>query len=288
MNADEYDDDLPQLELPELTYPDEVEDVDIDSPELGQFAEAFGLYADELSADIPTTDEMEINDTPDLGNFSRDFSLFVAQSMDRVAGMVPDGMVDSSFEQERIAAWDEYNATKGTEFHVVSGGGNGQVNEWATFAMRSEANQPRWRETKDYAGRCNCYVHDVGTSAGLRMPTPGGVPANTDYWVHNGGNGIRCWKESQDPGTVFAFNSPNSTGPSTHHMGIIENSDTGETVSAGNHGVSDFAKYKYDAEGTARFTQGPADQNDMSNHAEVHFYDYTCPDFRPFEQLRRP
>jgi hypothetical protein len=95
MNADEYDDDLPQLELPELTYPDEVEDVDIDSPELGQFAEAFGLYADELSADLPTTDEMEINDTPDLGNFSRDFSLFVAQSMDRVADMVPDGMVDS-------------------------------------------------------------------------------------------------------------------------------------------------------------------------------------------------
>ena len=58
-----------------------------------------------------------------------------------------------------------------------------------------------------------------------------------------------------DQGSVFSFNSPTATGPSTHHQGIVTDAELRTTVSAGSRKVGDFSHWKTDEEGKARYAQ---------------------------------
>jgi hypothetical protein len=253
------------------------EDEDVaGSLELGEFAEEFGREAQEF------LDSLDGAATPEVGNFSATFSELVYESLERVSEFAPSEHLkaEESFAEEAALPLSS------SEFHIFSRGGNGLRNDWAALELRVEA-QERLGQT-DWNHRCNVFVHDVGASAGLRMPTVGGNPAGTDYWAAHQ-HGLRCWSATNaaKEGSVFSFNSPGASGPSWHHQGIVADPEKRDAISATSKAVQRYTTWQTDENGIPRYTQKAQDYNDLSHRAEVHFYDYICPDFQPFERFKR-
>jgi hypothetical protein len=230
--------------------------------------------------------------SPELGHFAEAFARDAADRLDRLARETGNSDFERGAAEERERYLDlNANNPGATEYHLLSMGGDGMRNDYAgldlAWVAQSYVGSTTWKAQNGQT-YCNLFVNSMGVQAGLQMPSTGNMPANTQGWVANTGS-VRCWKETQDAqkGDVFVFNDPNATKGSANHMGIVTDPDENKAVSAGSTKVNEYTSWEYDSEGQARYVEHAKDANDLSGRADVHFYEYTCPDHRPFEMQRR-
>ena len=222
---------------------DAADDARHDSPKLGEFAHEFEKYVSENGLDFGTSDPVaKVRNAPELEKPTFGSSLFESR-----------------------------------DFYLLSRGGDGSRNDWAGFrlalAAASQIDSVHWQAIPGGPTFCNVFAYDVGTQAGLIMPSTNGLPANTAFWA--GTSNIRCWSQATaKTGNLFAFND--SAG---HHMGVVTDASQKLAVSAGATRVKEYQHWATDASGVPRYIENQRDKNDLSGRSEVKFYEYTCSDF---------
>ena len=213
--------------------------------------------------------------SPELGHFAEEFAREAAESLDRLA----EATGDPRLGLEADEAWDRYKQLVDSNGRVPEFGILTSVErqrEVFQFIAMSYALSTQWKAIGNQTF-CNVFVYDVGTQAGMLMPSSGGVPANTKMWASGG---IACWNPVDRPsgGELFLAYDPNATKGTTHHMGIVVDSETKTGISAGNAQVGEYQSWEYDSAGIPRYVTG-RDQKDLPDRAEVRFYEYSCPDY---------
>jgi hypothetical protein len=213
--------------------------------------------------------------TPDLGHFAEEFARTAAESLDRLSSATGDPRIGLEADE----AWERYKELVDRNARVPEFGLLSSVEhqrEALQFVALSYALSTQWKARGNQTF-CNVFVYDVGTQAGMLMPTSGGVPANTQMWASGG---VTCWSQVDRPqgGDAFVAYDPNATKGSTHHMGIVIDPENKTGISAGLSKVGDYQSWEYDSAGTPRYVTG-RDQKGLADRAEVRFYEYRCRDY---------
>lgn len=146
--------------------------------------------------------------------------------------------------------------------------------EWAKAAARGPL-QPG-------QNKCNLFVGEMLERAGMSAPkTRDGFYFSTEQWVGNRST-IRCWSETSIPraGSVAVYRESGFG-----HVSIVTNPNGGLAVSAGKSDVGEYTHWSQDSAGVARHTSSVRDvaRPDFTERAQVHFFDYRCPDHEPTE-----